>query len=196
MRATSPPPSGLHELVLRCQAGEAVAWEALAARVRRLVGRVLGRGFRSLGPADRSDVAAAVLKRLVPAVGQGRITGRSDGEIEAYLRAMLRNGALDLLDWRRVRGETPLSDDLPVAGPDPERQAIVAQHVARVRALVGAWPEEDRLLFLMKLEGATATAIRLALARLTGVHLAAPTIDVRYHRLRRKLQHGLGEDAS
>ena len=193
---SSPSPLGLHALVLRGQAGEAAAWEALEGHVRRLVGRVLGRGFRSLGAADRNDVVGVVLQRLVPAVRAGRITGTSDAEVEAYLRAMLRNGALDLLDWRRVRGEEPLPEELPEAAASPERVAILRQCVARIRALMLAWPPEDRLLLLMKLEGAPATEIRQVLARLYGVHLARPTIDVRVYRLRRKLREAFPEDAS
>jgi DNA-directed RNA polymerase specialized sigma24 family protein len=148
---------------------------------------VLG-AFRTLSGAQREDLAADVMQRLLEAVREGRIAAASDGEVAGYIRQALRNAARDLLERLRVRGETDEpSGGLPGPGADPERMAIALQGLARIRAAMDAWPLVDRLLFLMKLEGAPAADVRAALASGLGVHIDGRTVDTRFFRLRRKL---------
>jgi DNA-directed RNA polymerase specialized sigma24 family protein len=187
-------PLTLAALLRRCATEEADAWAELGALVRRVAGRAL-RPFPGLTPAERQDVEAGALERLVEAIRAGEIRGTSDGEIAGYIAQVLRRRALDLLSAasraRRAGGVPP---DLAAPDPDPERQAAMREAIAAVRGEMATWSPQDQLLFLLKLHGTSAGGIRTGLARVFGHAVEAGTVDTRYFRLRAKLVRALKED--
>jgi len=189
----------LYDLLQRCSAEEADAWEDFAARIKTRGRTVLG-VFEKLRWADRDDVIASVLQSLAAAVRRGKIRGRSNAEIDAYVCRSLRNQALNFLrghSRRRRAGESPIDelvsadeafDSVADDHPSQEAMAIVAEQLARADKLLQSWAPEDRYLFLAKLSGVPAQVVQETLRRQPfRTYLALATIDTRYHRLREQM---------
>ena len=194
---------GLYDLLQRCSAEEAEAWEDFAARIKTRGRTILG-VFEKLRWADREDVIANVLQSLAAAVRRGKIRGRSNAEIDAYVCRSLRNQALNFLrghSRRRRAGESTIdelggadeaSDAVADEHPSPEAMAIAAERLARADKLLQSWAPEDRYVFLAKLSGVPAQVIQETLRRAPfRTYLALPTIDTRYHRLREQMTRSI-----
>lgn len=197
----------LHDLLQRCCAEHADAWEEFAAWVRARGRTVLG-AFEKLKWADRDDVIADALKNLTAAVRHGKIRGRSNAEIDAYVCRSLKNQALNF--WRgygrkrhggesstaaEVDGETELCHAVADDHPSQETMAIAAERLARADKLLQSWSPEDRYLFLAKLSGVQAQVIMGTLRRPPfNRYVALATIDTRYHRLREQMMRRIQSD--
>ena len=195
----------LHDLLQRCCAEHADAWEEFTRWVKARGRTVLG-VFEKLEWADREDIVADVLKRLVAAVRGGRIRGRGNAEIDAYVCRSLRHQALNCLRGggrRRQAGQSTVDDldgdtELCHAAADDhasqEAMAIVAEQLVRADKLMQSWAPEDRYLFLAKLSGVQAQVIRDTLRRPPfNRYIALATIDTRYHRLREQMMRHVRE---
>jgi len=189
----------LHELLQRCCAEHADAWEQFAAWVK-VRGRMVLGVFERLKWVDREDIIADALKNLMAAVRDSKIRGRSNAEIDGYVCRSLRNQALNFLRGhgrRRHAGESTVEDlDGDIEPRDTvaddrasqEAMAIVAEQLVRADKLLQSWSPEDRYLFLAKLSGVQAQDIRHTLRRPPFKrYTALATIDTRYYRLREQM---------
>ncbi len=181
----------LDDLLQRCRAEGAEAWEEFAERVRAR-GRTVLAAFEKLRWADREDIIADALKNLMTAVRDVKVRGRSNAEIDAYVCRSLRNQALNFLRGHGRRrsagestlepadGETELCDAVADDHPSQEEMTIFADRLARADKLLQSWPPEDRYLFLAKLSGVQAQVIRDMLRRPPFTkYVALATIDTR-----------------
>lgn len=173
----------------RCEAEAPEAWEAFDRWARQTARRALAR-FADLSGAEREDVTATVVERLVSVVRDGAIHGTTDGEIAAYVRQAARRAALDAL---RLRGRVhdDVGDDLADPGPGASRLALARARLRAVEAALQTWTAEERYVLLAKLDGRASREIQAELARLFDVRLDARTVDTRYHRLRERLREAL-----
>ena len=144
----------------RCRARDPEAWRALLAPFQE-VGRRALRSFR-LPAADSDDILSDALTALY-AGGLAQFRGGTLGELIAFLKAVVRNRAIDFLKERNrwaptassADGHTEESVALP-AGQDP---VDVASGIADdeciefLRQEVGTLTKEERELFLMKARG-------------------------------------------
>lgn len=149
----------LLDLVGRCRDGDADAWRSLLP-VFQEIGRRTLRPFR-LSTADSDDVLADALTSLYSG-GLGRFRGESAAEVIGFLRAVVRNRALDLV---KERGRWTVTDPMapayagaaaPLVGPPPHDIADELaddECVEFLRAELGALKREDRELYLMKARG-------------------------------------------
>jgi DNA-directed RNA polymerase specialized sigma24 family protein len=143
-------------------------------------------------------------QNLLLAIRCGQIRGDTNAEIDAYVCRSLRNQALNVLRGRARRqaaGESPsesygVEPGAEVADEDslPDRQAVLAELLDRADKVLMTWSLEDRYLFLAKLHGVTAQAIREALRRPPfKMFIELATVDTRFHRLRERLLRELGK---
>jgi RNA polymerase sigma factor (sigma-70 family) len=140
--------------VKRCRDGDADAWRTLLPHFQAIGHRAL-RSFR-LTAADAEDVLADTLASLYRG-GLSRFRGETLPQLLAFLKAVVRNRALDLLKERRrwppgtgepgdpllgFPGEDDASDDVA----DAECLEFLRQEITRLK-------REDRELYLMKARG-------------------------------------------
>jgi DNA-directed RNA polymerase specialized sigma24 family protein len=192
-------PEDLRCLLDRCRAEESPAWELFTQWVRTRAAAIL-KAFGNLSKADREDVAAATLNQLFRVVRHDRICGSSNAEIHGYIRATIRNQALNLLrtraqspeigehaGWDSGDGE-PRNSEIADERPSQDKRAIMSQQLARVHDLLQSWAAADRYLFLAKINGVPAKTIQQTLAQPPfDTRMATATVDTRFHRLRRCL---------
>ena len=150
----------LLDLVRRCRGGDPDAWRALLSPFQEIGRRAL-RSFR-LPVADSDDILSDVLTALY-AGGLAQFRGGTIGEFIAFLKAVVRNRAIDFLKERNkwaptgspVEGRTEESA-APPAGRDPfDVSSGIADDecVEFLRQEVAKLKKEDRELFLMKARG-------------------------------------------
>jgi hypothetical protein len=89
-------PGELRGLLERCRSEEPRAWELFTDWIHSRAGAIL-RAIGKLSKADREDVVASTLNQLFRVVRHDGISGSSNAEIHAYVRATIRNQALNLL---------------------------------------------------------------------------------------------------
>lgn len=144
------------ELIARCIAGEAAAWEELVRRhVDLLSHTVRGSLGAAAGPAEVEDVLQALFLRLWDD-GRRRLRGfEGRCRLSTWLAACARRLAIDRRRRRREipsgAGEDGRSEDasppsllaeLRAPGPGPEEAALAGEVEGALRRL----PERDRLL--------------------------------------------------
>jgi DNA-directed RNA polymerase specialized sigma24 family protein len=178
-------------------AGDEIACEEFYANYDVLAGRVLRHVFPRMTSADRADIASTALERVLMALKNHRINGRSDGELRAYMSNAVKNAGLDLVTRQRtVEAGWPSEESVlpPDGSASPERVAIARTLQEDVERVLSEWSDVDRHIFIQKLQGVSAAQIRADLGRPPfRLWLEVATIDTRYWRLRQLLIRKLGE---
>jgi RNA polymerase sigma factor (sigma-70 family) len=153
-RAEDVTSTDLLDLVRRCRSGDPDAWRALLSPFQE-VGRRTLRSFR-LSAADLDDILADALAALY-AGGLAQFKGTTVAELVGFLKAIVRNRAIDFVKDRR-NGE---------AYPEASAEALVTSAVPYdishgiaddeclefLRQEVDKLKREDRELYLMKARG-------------------------------------------
>lgn len=94
------------ELVRRCRAGDAAAWNELVERFSRYVYAVCVRGFR-LSPVDAEDAFQEVFARVYASLGKLR----NDSALRPWIAQLTRRVCLDAIERRsRDRPAESLED--------------------------------------------------------------------------------------
>lgn len=109
------------ELVARCRAGDARAWEIIVLRYRRLVYAIPMRS--GLAPEEADDVFQNTFARLVERLS----TIRDPSRLRPWLVTTARRLSLDTATRRRA---VPESDEVLGAIPDPD--PLPAEELARL----------------------------------------------------------------
>jgi RNA polymerase sigma factor (sigma-70 family) len=154
-RAGNVNSTDLLDLVRRCRGGDPDAWQALLAPFQE-VGRRTLRSFR-LSAADLDDILADALTSLY-AGGLAQFKGATVAELVSFLKAIVRNRAIDLVKERR-RGEVYPEEPAETlvaasAAPYDISHGIADDEcVEFLRQEVNKLKREDRELYLMKARG-------------------------------------------
>jgi len=144
--AAEPPPSDA-DLVARCRAGDAAAWQAVVMRYQRLVLAVTRRA--GLDEHASADVFQTVFARLVE-----HLPGLRDGDrLQAWIVTTTKREAMALrARARRLQpidgadGEPGLLDDLPDDAPLAEDTLSHLQQLHRLRQAMERLDERCRQL--------------------------------------------------
>jgi hypothetical protein len=88
-----PSRSDLPGVLRRCRLGDESAWGEFHAWVD-IIARWSLAAFNGLGRADRQDIVATAIERLIPVVRGDRIRGTTGLEIKAYVARAIRNIAV------------------------------------------------------------------------------------------------------
>jgi len=162
----------------------------VTATFQRCRDRLLGTAYHVLG--HREDAREAVQEAFL------RCWRRRDGtpgprDPEAWAFAVVLNTARDLRRRRRVRrvASLPTEDAMPpTAQADPGTVAERREAVARARAAIGALPEDEREVFLLRQNG-DLTFVDVAEA----LDLPVGTVKTRMRAALRRLRAALDAPA-
>ena len=172
----------------RCRTGDRDAWRALLPSFQEIGRRAL-RSFR-LPEADADDILSDALVTLY-AGGLARFRGETIPELVGFLKAIVRNRAIDVLKERARRGESQLDDAASrVAGAetlDAVGGVADAQCLEFLRQEVEKLKREDRELYLMKARGLKEREIAEQTGRPPG------TVASQISRLLERLRSSLRE---
>jgi RNA polymerase sigma factor (sigma-70 family) len=187
----------LDRLIAACLALDQSACDELYGRI---VPRIAQSTLRNMGlrAGDHDDILSELRLRLHDAFRAGKPDDRSNRTISAYIRKAARRQALNLLRKRRrheAKVEQPHANldgetDNPVekvldARHNPEERAQLEQRLA----LLIKMNPVDRLIFIRKTLGASTEEIGQELLRKPyDVELQHNAIDLRYHRLLKRLR--------
>jgi len=143
----------LLDLVRRCQGGDPDAWRAFLSPLQEIGRRAL-RSFR-LPASDAEDILAEALTALY-AGGLAQFRGGTVAEFVAFLKAVVRNRAIDFLKGQKRWEGYP--EDLAArtarsAYPDFSTEISEAECLEFLRQEVARLKREDRELYLMKARG-------------------------------------------
>ncbi len=172
----------------RCRDGDPDAWKAFLTPFQEIGRRAL-RSFR-LPEADADDVLSDALTSLY-AGGLARFRGETIPELIGFLKAIVRNRAIDLVKDRIKRGESPMDESTAqVAGM--ERRDVPGgvadeQCLEFLRQEIEGLKREDRELYLMKARGLKEREIAEQTGRPPG------TIASQIARLLERLRSRLGD---
>lgn len=171
----------LPELLTRCRAGDALAWEAL---VRRYQGRVYSTAYFYLGHAEEArDLAQEVFVRVYERLD--RCT--RDETFVPWMLQIARNAAIDRLRRLKARPQSsaiPVDEmgDLRSSWPDPAEELRVHRRRALVHRALGKLGSLNREILLLKeIQGMTFESISNLLQAPLG------TVKSRSHRARLEL---------
>ena len=139
-------------------------------------------GFPTFHLLEREEVADEARLKVFAEIRADRFQATYPSEVVNFVRVVVRREALDLLRSRKVHRE--LSPSLPEQTISPAARAELRVRVDCLQALLVTWSEQDRFIFMMKLNAVPAATIRGELAQHFGVYVEPGTIDVRFHRLR------------
>jgi DNA-directed RNA polymerase specialized sigma24 family protein len=177
-----PSGSDLPGVLRRCRLGDESAWGEFHAWVD-IIARWSLAAFNGLGRADRQDIVATAIERLIPVVRGDRIRGTTGLEIKAYVARAIRNIALNIIRSRRDYGDIE---------SEPGKVEATQEDRAQGRALlriVEQWPPADRFLFIQKMNGVSSERIKAELEQTPyKVFIALSTVDTRYHKMRARLR--------
>ena len=138
----------------RCRAGDRDAWRALLPSFQEIGRRTL-RSFR-LPEADADDILSDALTSLYTG-GLARFRGETVPELVGFLKAIVRNRAIDLVKERIRRGESQMDESTSQAvgaeSFDASSGVADAQCLEFLRQEVDKLKREDRELYLMKARG-------------------------------------------
>jgi len=153
-RAEDGISTDLLDLVRRCRGGDPDAWRALLLPFQE-VGRRTLRSFR-LSAADLDDILADALTALY-AGGLAQFKGATVAELVGFLKAIVRNRAIDFVKERRrgeVYPEEPAETLVAAAVPYDISHGIADDECLEfLRQEVGKLKREERELYLMKARG-------------------------------------------
>jgi len=148
------------ELVERCLAGEAAAFEALhAAHAGRVTGYLLRCGFAG---ADADDVAQEVFWRAFKSL---RTFDPARGSLRTWLGAIARNAARKHWARRRPAGnfDPDLAEAMLAAPENPADRPEQREEIAAVRDCVDGLPADlARIVRLRYVEGLTTRGVAAA----------------------------------
>ena len=139
----------LPELLERCRAGDALAWEAL---VRRFQGRVFGVGLVYLGdPEEARDLAQEVFVRVYRRLD----LCTDDKTFLPWILQIARNAAIDRLRRMRARPRavaTPIDEmsELRSERPDPEEDLRAGRRRDLVHRALERLSHLNREVILLK----------------------------------------------
>jgi RNA polymerase sigma factor (sigma-70 family) len=138
--------------VRRCQAGDTDAWRAFLSPLQQIGRREL-RSFR-LPTADSEDILAEALTALY-AGGLSQFRGATIAEFVAFLKAVVRNRAIDFVKGKKRWEEHPeeLATKAPRSASDFSTEISDEQCLEFLRQEVARLKRQDRELFLMKARG-------------------------------------------
>lgn len=183
----------LLDLLRRCQNHDEAAWQDFHLWFRRLARRVLTR-FPDLSPLEREEAEDAARVKVALQISHDGITGTSSGEITNFGKRVVTNCARDI--WKGRRPSEPLPPLLRDGGPSPFEAAKFQAEIECARGLLAGWSQENRCIFMMKLDNIAAATIKADLGRLFGLYIAVESVDARFSRLRAELrQRCFGESA-
>lgn len=177
----------LLDLVRRCRGGDHDAWRALLLPFQE-VGRRTLRSFR-LSAADLDDILADALTSLY-AGGLAQFKGATVAELVGFLKAIVRNRAIDFVKDRRKGEAYPgqSAETLVASGPYDVSHGIADDEcVEFLRQEVDKLKREDRELYLMKARGLKEREIAEQTGRRPG------TIASQIARLLERLRSSLRE---
>jgi len=179
----------LLDLVRRCRGGDPDAWRALLAPFQE-VGRRTLRSFR-LSAADLDDILADAMTALYSG-GLAQFNGATVAELVGFLKAIVRNRAIDFVNGRRRKSEA-----YPVASAETLVTSATPYDISHgiaddeclefLREEVNKLKREDRELYLMKARGLKEREIAEQTGRPPG------TVASQIARLLEKLRASLRE---
>jgi len=151
----------LLDLVRRCQGGDPDAWRAFLSPLQEIGRRAL-RSFR-LPTADSEDILAEALTALY-AGGLSQFRGSTVAEFVAFLKAVVRNRAIDFVKGQKRQEGYPEELAAKTARSDFSTEISEEECLEFLRQEVARLKREDRELYLMKARGMKEREI----AELTG----------------------------
>jgi DNA-directed RNA polymerase specialized sigma24 family protein len=136
----------LLDLIKRCQAGHPDAWRAFLSPLQEIGRRTL-RSFR-LSESDSDDILSDALTALY-AGGLVQFRGGTSAELIAFLKAVVRNRAIDFLKERNkwVSTESPT---------DGRAEELVARPVSRDPLDVASGIADDECVEFLRQEVASS----------------------------------------
>jgi RNA polymerase sigma factor (sigma-70 family) len=143
----------LLDLVRRCQSRDPDAWRAFLSPLQEIGRRTL-RSFR-LSAADAEDIIADVLITLY-AGGLSQFRGGTVAELVAFLKAVVRNRAIDFVKGQKRQEGYPedLATQTATPGPSDFSSEISEEECLEfLRQEVARLKREDRELYVMKARG-------------------------------------------
>jgi RNA polymerase sigma-70 factor (ECF subfamily) len=135
------------ELVVRAKEGDLLAMDELVSRHHASVYRVC---LGILGDEDSAaDSSQEAFMKAIRALGGYR----GDASFRTWLLAIAANEARGFLRRRARRREQDIEKAGPVAStnPDPEEGLMVREGAERVRELIAALPEKQRLAVTLRI---------------------------------------------
>ncbi|MBN2495196.1 MAG: sigma-70 family RNA polymerase sigma factor [Deltaproteobacteria bacterium] len=143
------------ELLLRYEGGEPEAFEQLFRRYREPLFRFILRFLRN--ESDSHEALQDVFLRVLR--DPSRFHARS--RFSTWLHAIARNLCLDMLRKRKIRAhrsldepsgpaERPLVEQLPAAGPSPDRQAARGPLRLKLLVAIRSLSPPQRQVFLLR----------------------------------------------
>lgn len=175
----------LLDVLRRCQNHDEAAWQVFHVWFRRLASRVLTR-FPDLSPLEREEAEDAARVKVALEISHHGITGTSSGEITNFGKRVVTNCARDI--WKRRRPTEPLPPLLRDDGPSPFEAAKFQSEIECAKRVLAEWGQENRCIFMMKLDNIAAATIKADLERLFGLYIAIESVDARFSRLRAELR--------
>lgn len=170
------------DLVIRANAGDAVAQAELVQRYRRRLGGFVRTIVRQSAAIE--DVTQMVFIKMFRRLGRLR----DPSVFEAWLFTLARNTCLDHLRRCRCRPNTVALEDEEINTiPDPSNGDASAEILAALDRALQRLPALDRSLVSQFVAGDSYSTI----ANRTGLSLA--TVKVRLHRVRPFLRSWVGE---
>jgi RNA polymerase sigma factor (sigma-70 family) len=177
-------------LAARCCRGDEAAWVTFLPRFEG-IGRSALQSFR-LSQADAEDLLANALTSLYRG-GLQKFRGQTEGQLVSFVRQIVRNEAIDLVNARsKAARRLASADESEWRGlfPDvdvPGERAGHEECLEFLRQEVEALPREGRELFLMKAHGLKERDIAAQTGRPSG------TVAAQIARLYDRLRHRLAE---
>jgi RNA polymerase sigma factor (sigma-70 family) len=175
-------------LVARCCRGEEAAWVTFLPTFQEIGRRAL-RSFR-LSEADTEDLVANALTSLYRG-GLQKFRGQSEGQLVSFVRQIVRNEAIDLVNARSkadrrlaAADESEWRELLPDVDVPGER-AGYEECLEFLHQEVERLPRDGRELFLMKARGLKERDIAEQTGRPPGT--VAAQISRLFDRLRQRL---------
>ncbi|MFF9200222.1 RNA polymerase sigma factor [Streptomyces sp. NPDC014779] len=133
-------------------------------------------------PQDAEDAAQEALIVLYRKIG----TLRATGALASWMFRIVRNECLRQVRQLAGRGELPEPGPETDAEPSAEEAALQGLEVERIAAAIGALPEDQRrVLILRDLQGLPGRTVARALG------LSTPAMKSRLHRARTTLRASL-----
>jgi len=175
----------LRELLTRCQAGDALAWEAL---VRQFQGRVCAVAYSyTSDPEEARDLAQEIFVRVYRRLD----TCRDPDRFPAWMLRLARNTAIDQLRARQARGagsnvSVEEAAELAAGDPNPEETWEVEERQQILYRALHRLDEGLREIILLKeVQGLSVEEVARVL------EVPAGTVKSRSHRARIELARAI-----
>src|SRR5262245_12472040 len=172
-----------------CRRDEQASWGSLQRWFSGVALSVLS-PFRSLGQADRDEAAETAFGKIMTEIQASRVKASHPGEFVNFVRITVRRCALDIIRQRRPGDEVRDStlDSLVDHQSRPDKLTELRSRLDCIERVISTWSADEKLVFMLKINGTSSATIQEDLSRLSGIHVTANTIDVRFHHQRKRLQ--------